>query len=92
MNVNPTSYVQLPLGGEINTLSIIVQPFNLFPTTVLVTWIVTGQNTIKEGVLELPQSIVDQWGTDDTIVQNYVLQELNLTLAPETTTTTTEQI
>lgn len=92
MNVNPTSYVQLPLGGEINTLEITVQPFNLFPTTVSVSWAVTGENIKREGIMALPQSIVDQWGTDDTIVQNYVLQELNLTLAPETTTTTTEQV
>jgi hypothetical protein len=92
MNVNPTSYVQLPLGGEINTLEITVQSFLLFPTTISVNWAVTGESVRREGTMTLPQSIVDQWGTDDTIVQNYVLQELNLTLAPETTTTTTEQI
>jgi hypothetical protein len=92
MNVNPTSYVQLPLGGEINTLQITVDPFVLFPTTISVTWTVTGPSINRQGTLALPQSIVDQWGTDDTIVQNYVLQELNLTLAPETTTTTTEQV
>jgi hypothetical protein len=92
MNVNPTSYVQLPLGGEINTLEITVNPFILFPTVINVTWTVIGPSINRQGTLTLPQSIVDQWGTDDTIVQDYVLQELNLTLAPETTTTTTEQV
>jgi len=88
MNIIATSYVQLPLEFEATTLEIVVNPFQLFPTTVSVRWAVSGLNGYKEGTLELPQSIVDQWGTDDSIVEEYVLQQLNLYKDNTTTTTT----
>ena len=78
MNIKTTTSVRLPLGGEINNLEIIVNPFTLFPTSISVTWRVTGPATIKEGVITLPKYIVDQWGTDDNVVKQFVLQELGL--------------
>jgi hypothetical protein len=79
MNIIPTNYVQLPLGGTVNKLEISINPFSLFPTEITVIWRVTGENLSKEGTIVLPQSLIDQWGVDDTIVKNYVLQQLNLT-------------
>jgi len=79
INITPTTYVQVPLDGTGTLLSIIVNPFPLFPTEITVTWTVTGEGLVKTGVMTLPQSIVDQWGVDDTIIKEYVLQQLNLT-------------
>jgi hypothetical protein len=81
MQITPTNFVQLPLDGTADTLEIIVQPFPLFPTSVNVFWKVSGNNISKEGTMILPQSIIDTWGTDDNVVKNYVLQQLNLTEA-----------
>jgi hypothetical protein len=79
MQITPTEFVQLPLDGTATELEIIVQPFPLFPTEVNVFWKVSGATVSKEGIISLPQSIIDNWGTDDTIVETYVLQQLDLT-------------
>jgi len=79
MQIIPTSYVQLPLTQEVNQLEIVVNPFPLFPTEITIRWTVSGNDISKEGTIVLPQSIVDQWGTDDVVIKNYVLEQLNLT-------------
>jgi len=89
MNIQPTTSVNTPLGAEANQLEITVNSFILFPTKINVTWKVTGPYVSKEGIITLPQHIVDAWGTDDTIVKEYVLFELGL-IEDVTTTTTTE--
>lgn len=81
MQIIPTNYVQVPLDGTATELEIRVESFPLFPNEINVFWKVSGDSTSKEGVMTLPQVIVDQWGTDDTIVEAYVLQQLNLTKA-----------
>ena len=81
MQIVPTQFVQLPLDGTATELEIIVQPFPLFPTEVTIFWKVSGATVTKEGVISLPQSIIDAWGVDDTIVETYVLQQLDLTKA-----------
>lgn len=81
MNIVPTSIMDLPLNGEINELTITVNPFQLFSTDISVTWEVKGANISQQGVIPLPQSIIDQWDNDDTMVKNYVLQQLDLTEA-----------
>ena len=78
MNIQPTTSVSTPLGGEVNQLEITVNPFTLFPNKIDVTWKVIGQYVSKEGIISLPQHIIDAWGTDDTVVKNYVLFELGL--------------
>lgn len=79
MQITPTDFVQLPLGGTATELEIRVESFPLFPSEIHVFWKVSGSMVSKEGIILLPQSIVDQWGVDDTIVKDYVLQQLNLT-------------
>ena len=81
MQITPTDFVQLPLDGTADTLEIRVNSFSLFPSQIEIFWKVSGINISKEGTIVLPQSIIDVWGTDDTIVQNYVFQQLNLTEA-----------
>lgn len=78
MQITPTSFVQLPLDGTATELEIRVESFPLFPTEINVFWKVSGTDVSKEGIITLPQSIVDNWGVDDTIVETYVLQQLNL--------------
>ena len=78
MNIQPTSYVQLPLEKEVNELDITVNSFSLFPSQITVSWKLYGESISKEGTMILPEHIVDNWGTDDTVVKNYVLQQLNL--------------
>jgi hypothetical protein len=78
MNIQPTSYVQLPLESQVDQLDITVNPFSLFPNEITVSWKLYGESISKEGNMVLPQSIIDVWGTDDTVVQDYVLQQLDL--------------
>ena len=79
MNIQPTTSVSFPLNGEANQLSILVNNFGLFPSEISVTWEVFGDTVSKQGIIILPQSIVDVWGTDDTVVKEYVLEQLGLT-------------
>jgi hypothetical protein len=89
MQIVPTDFVQLPLDGTADTLEIIVQPFPLFPTSINIFWKVSGLDTSKEGVIALPSEIIAEWGTDDTVVQNYVISQLGVVAVTTTTTTTT---
>ena len=84
MNITPTNFIQLPLYGTADQLEIRVNSFHLFPSEISVFWKVTGidSDVSKEGTIIIPQSIIDQWGTDDTIIKNYVLEQLNLTEQP----------
>jgi hypothetical protein len=59
---------------------------------------VSGLDTSKEGVITLPPEIIAEWGTDDTVVQNYVIFQLGVvavttptTIIEETPTTTIEE-
>lgn len=79
MNITPTQFVQVPLEGTATNLDITVGSFPLFPNQIEVRWTVYGESFSKSGTLMLPQSIIDQWGVDDTIVETYVLEQLNLT-------------
>ena len=81
MQITPTQFVQLPLDGTATELEIIVQPFPLFPTTISVFWKVSGIDISKEGTIILPPELIAEWGVDDTIVETYVLQQLDLTKA-----------
>lgn len=78
MKIQATQAVQLPLSGVVNNLQIMVNSFSLFPTSIEVIWQVSGETITKEGKMTLPEEIVSAWGTDDTIVKDYVLQQLGL--------------
>ena len=78
MKIQPVQSVQLPLLGTVDNLEIRVNSFPLFPSSIEVFWKVSGETASKEGTITLPQDVVDAWGTDDTIVKDYVLQQLGL--------------
>lgn len=79
MKIQATQFVQLPLLGTADNLEIRVNSFHLFPSSIEVFWKVSGDIISKEGTIGLPQEIVQNWGTDDTIVKEYILQQLGLT-------------
>lgn len=78
MKIQQTQSVQLPLLGTVDHLEIRVNSFPLFPSSIEVFWKVNGDTVSKEGTIVLPQEIVQNWGTDDTIVKEYILQQLGL--------------
>ena len=78
MKIQATQSVQLPLLGIVDNLEIRVNSFLLFPTSIEVIWQVSGETTSKEGSMTLPAELISTWGTDDTVVKNYVLEQLGL--------------
>ena len=78
MKIQATQSVQLPLSGTVDNLEIRVNSFPLFPSSIEVFWKVSGEIVSKEGIIVLPQEIVDAWGTDDTVVKVYILDQLGL--------------
>jgi len=79
VTINTTNKFQYPLDGDINTLQVFVSSFPLFPDTVEVRWVLTGDNILREGFLTIPHEVVLEWGTDDSVIEDYVLLQLNLT-------------
>jgi hypothetical protein len=91
-NLQPTSVITYPLNWEANSIEITVNAFPLFPETVEVFWKLIGNLNSFSGSTTIPNSVVSQWGTDDTVIQTYVLQQLGLSealtpITPETPTT-----
>jgi len=78
MKIQATQSVQLPLSGIVNNLEIRVNSFPLFPSSIEIFWKVSGEIVSKEGIIVLPQEVVDAWGTDDTVVKVYILDQLGL--------------
>jgi len=79
VTINPTNKFQYPLDSDINTLQVFVSSFPLFPDTVEVKWVLTGDSVIREGFITIPHEVVLEWGTDDSVIEDYVLLQLNLT-------------
>jgi hypothetical protein len=95
-NLQPTNVITYPLNWEAKSIEITVNAFPLFPQTVEVFWKLIGDSNSFSGSTTIPNSVVSQWGTDDAIIQSYVLSQLGLTeaLAPiviNETSTTEEQ-
>jgi len=91
-NLQPTSVITYPLNWEANSIEITVNAFPLFPETVEVFWKLIGNSNSFSGSTTIPNSVVSQWGTDDSVIQTYVLEQLGLTealtpIVPETPTT-----
>ena len=79
VTIQATNKFQYPLDSEINTLQVFVSSFPLFPDTVEVKWVLTGDNVIREGFITIPHEVVLDWGNDDSVIEDYVLLQLNLT-------------
>jgi hypothetical protein len=80
-NLNPTNVITYPLNWEAKSIEITVNAFPLFPQTVEVFWKLIGDSNSFSGSTTIPNSVVSQWGTDDAVIQSYVLQQLGLSEA-----------
>lgn len=77
-NIQTTNFFTFPLDWNINTLKVSVNSFPLFPDTVEALWTLSGDNQTFSGSMIIPHNIVLQWGTDDTILEDYIISQLNL--------------
>jgi hypothetical protein len=80
-NLNPTNVITYPLNWEAKSIEITVNAFPLFPQTVEVFWKLIGDSNSFSGSTQIPNSVVSQWGTDDAVIQSYVLNQLGLSEA-----------
>lgn len=80
-NIQPTSNFTYPLGWDVTSLEVTVNSFPLFPDTVEALWKLSGDDRTFSGSITIPHEIVLQWGTDDAVLEDYVIAQLNLTRA-----------
>lgn len=80
INIQP---IEIPIKGTAVALDVTILPFRLNAESCSSYYkLVSDTNTILlEGNLDIPSSVFLNWGTDDAIVFNYILEALNLTLA-----------
>jgi hypothetical protein len=92
-NLQHTNVITYPLNWEAKTIDITINAFPIFPDTVEVFWKINGDSDSFSGSITIPNNIVSQWGTDDTVIQTYVLQQLGLSeaLTPITPEPPTEE-
>jgi len=77
-NLQPTNVITYPLNWDAKSIEITINAFPLFPDTVEVFWKLIGDSNSFSGSMVIPNSIVSEWGVDDSVIQNYVLEQLNL--------------
>jgi hypothetical protein len=82
-NVQRTNVITYPLNWDAKSIEITVNAFPLFPDTVEVFWKLIGDSNSFSGSIIIPQDVVSEWGTDDSIIQTYVLEQLGLVEALE---------
>jgi hypothetical protein len=77
-NLQPTNVITYPLNWDAKSIEITINAFPLFPDTVEVFWKLIGDSDSFSGSTTIPNSVVSQWGVDDSVIQDYVLEKLNL--------------
>ena len=77
-NLQPTNVITYPLNWDAKSIEITINAFPLFPDTVEVFWKLIGDSDSFSGSTIIPNSVVSQWGVDDSVIQDYVLEKLNL--------------
>jgi hypothetical protein len=80
-NIQPTNTFTYPLGWDVTSLEVTVNSFPLFPDTVEALWKLMGEDRSFSGSIIIPHDVVLQWGTDDAVLEDYVIAQLNLTRA-----------
>lgn len=81
-NLQPTNIIAYPLNWEAKSIEITVNAFPLFPDTVEVFWKIIGDSSSFSGSTVIPNEVVSEWGTDDSVIQTYILKQLGLLEAP----------
>lgn len=77
INIEP---VVIPTKGTATKLEIRVLTFGLNSTSATTYWsLLTDTNqVVLDGNLVIPSEVFLNWGTDDSIIEDYVIDELNL--------------
>jgi hypothetical protein len=85
--------VNVPGKGTGEYLDLTVLSFSLFPSSVSLYWAIKAESistdtegvevvsvgaTLTEGNLSVPEAIVSVWGTDDSIISDWAIEELGL--------------
>ena len=78
INLQPTNIITYPLNWEAKSIEITINAFKLFPDIVEVFWKINGDSTSFSGSTTVPNEIISKWGTDDSIIKDYVLNQLGL--------------
>ena len=88
--------VNVPGKGTGEYLDLTVLSFSLNPSTVSLYWAIKSETTstdsegaevvsvgatLTEGNLSVPEAIVSVWGTDDSIISDWAIEELGLVKA-----------
>lgn len=83
--------IEVPTKGTGKYLDVLVLNFAPFSTSVSLYWSIKSESssiveevfsagaTLLEGNLTVPAEVVSVWGTDDSVIVNYVMEELSLT-------------
>jgi hypothetical protein len=77
-NIQPTNVFHFPLSWNIDALEVTVNSFPLFPDTVEALWTLSGEGKTFGGSMVIPHEVVLNWGTDDAVLEDYVISQLNL--------------
>lgn len=78
--------IEIPTKGEAVGIEITVLPFNVPTETSIGTYYSLFDeldNKLLDGNVTVPYEVVSEWGTDDSVIINYVLTTLGLEEAPE---------
>jgi uncharacterized protein YycO len=85
--------VNVPGKGTGEYLDLTVLSFSLFPSSVSLYWAIKAESTstnsegeevvsvgatLTEGNLSVPEAIVSTWGTDDSVIADWAIEELGL--------------
>lgn len=81
--IQSTSSFLTSLPGTADTLQISVNAFPLFAEVITVFWQLKGNGVSVDGTMVLPSAVVAEWGTDDSVVLNYVAGQLGVILVEE---------
>lgn len=74
--------VVIPTKGTAKYLDVKVLSFDISPTDgIILYWSVHDENGLMllEGNMNFPQEQYDSWGTDDSVVSDWVMTELGFT-------------
>lgn len=80
INIEP---IEIPTKGTAITLEVRVLTFSLNSDSATAYYALRSENSniLLEGNLEISSEVFLNWGTDDSIIEDFVLQALNLTKA-----------
>ena len=77
MNIQEVSYGVL---GEANQIEIRIHPFAIGEIPMVSVDIKNDEKTFETRTLEMPQNIYENWGTDDSVVVEWVAEAISVTL------------